>query len=61
MNAFLKATAWHYDAFLKDGAGDVWRVWFDHTGQPCMERLIGHEPEYREPLAVLAKRAGALS
>lgn len=54
MNAFLKATTWHYSAFLKDGAGDVWRVWFDHNGQPLMEKLIGDQfTEYREAVAAL--------
>lgn len=56
MDAFLDAVAWHYEAFLKTGCGDIYRVWFGSDGQPMMQRLIGDETEYIEPLAELRKR-----
>ena len=56
MDAFIKATAWHYFAFLKTGNGDIWRIWFGHDGLPMMEILTdSHRAEYREPIAAMLR------
>jgi hypothetical protein len=52
MDAFINSTTWHYQAFLKTGSGDVWRVWFDHDGQPNMEKLVNMR-DYPEALEAL--------
>lgn len=54
--AFIDALQWHYSVFMLADDGQVWRVWFDGSHQPCMECLLGHEAEWREPVKELKGR-----
>ena len=54
MDAFLDAVTWHHMVFIRSARGDFYRVWFEDM--PLMQRLIGDEAEYREPLAELRRR-----
>lgn len=58
MDAFVDSVVWHCQAFLMTARGDVWRIWFKNT-EPLMERLIGNESEYGEPLSELRERRSA--
>jgi hypothetical protein len=56
MDAFLKATAWHFSAFAHTAAGEIWRIWFDGEpgAAPVMERLTPWQrTEYGEAIKQL--------
>jgi len=56
MHAFLAATTWRHQAFLRAENGDVFRVWFAGNDNPYIERLVlPRDGEYSEPVAALAK------
>jgi hypothetical protein len=58
MDAFVDATAWHHCAFLRTGNGEFWRIWFEDD-HPLIQKLIGDEPEWVEPLTELKRRQKA--
>jgi hypothetical protein len=55
-DAFVDAVAWRYCAFLRTGNGEFWRIWFDDN-EPLIEKLVGNESEWVEPLTELKRRA----
>jgi len=61
MHAFLAATTWRHQAFLRAENGDVFRVWFAGNDYPYIyiERLVpSRYGEYSEPVAALTKAEG---
>lgn len=54
MDAFMLATAWHHQAFLRTANGDYWRVWFEGR-EPLMEKLTNSQitGDYKEALELI--------
>jgi hypothetical protein len=53
-DAFISATTWHEFAFLKTGSDEVWRVWFNYSGELNMEMLTPDQRKYEYPEAIAA-------
>ena len=56
MDAVMDAVSWHDCAFVRTASGSYWRVFFGGEPYPFIERLMGNEPEWVEPLNELKRR-----
>jgi hypothetical protein len=50
---FIAVCNYHYEVFALDGWKNIWRIYYYHDGRPCLQQLLGNEPEYSAPINFL--------